>query len=74
MNIREINKISYKRYGTTVQNLPPCASLWLAEYILETLHQNVYREIWNLRERLGKYTVAPSLGSPIWANNNKVAA
>ena len=45
MSIAQLNEVAVKRYGKPVIGLDALSALWLAEHILSTTGENVFRII-----------------------------
>ena len=63
MTINQIQTICSERYGVGIAGLDSTAALWLAEHIMKTEGVNVYKKIFNLRDKLGMGTAYPVFGS-----------
>ena len=66
MSIAQLNDVAVKRYGKPVIGLDALSALWLAEHILLTTGENVFRTISGFRHRYGLATDMPSFGTKLF--------
>lgn len=66
MSIAQLNEVAVKRYGKPVIGLDALSALWLAEHILSTTGENVFRIISDFRHRYGLATNMPSFGTKLF--------
>ena len=67
MTINQINTIAVEQYGFQINGLTPIAALWLAEFILETTGQNVFKAISRFRNKYGLGTSYPEYGTKLFS-------
>ena len=63
MTINQIQTICSERYGVGIAGLDAISALWLAEHIMRTEGVNVFKKIFNLRDKLGMGTAYPEWSS-----------
>ena len=66
MSIKQIDAISVAAYGVQTIDLGPLGAMWLAALINERDGINVYKRISNYRNKHGKGTDFPCVGSKLF--------